>query len=60
MKKAASFFDTSGRLYVDCTECERGANGKKDCSSGWRHKKANRGGCFLGELLPGVQAGDNV
>ena len=36
--KVASFFDNKGKLYVDCTECERGANGsdKGKCSAGWR------------------------
>jgi len=44
--------DTRGHLYVDCSECDYGGNGKdKDkCSSGWQYKRGNKGGCFLGKL----------
>ena len=50
----ASSRGTDGKLFVDCTECVRGANGERDCSSGWMHKKTGYG-CFSGELLPGVE-----
>lgn len=48
-----SFEDTRGNLWVACSECNRGGNGKdKDkCSSGWKCKKFNGMGCFLGDLL---------
>lgn len=48
-----SEYDNAGRLYVDCTECVRGANGsdKDKCSAGAKHKKGHRGGCFGGTLL---------
>ena len=58
MKKAKySFKDTRGALFVDCSECSRGGNGndKDKCSSGWKHKKGNNGGCFIGELLPDLK-----
>ena len=45
--------DIKGKIFVDCSECERGGNGsdKDKCSSGWRVKKGNKGGCFMGDLL---------
>ena len=48
--------DSRGALYVDCAECARGGNGndKDKCASGWRYKKGNKGGCFCGQLLPGL------
>ena len=58
MKKARfSERDNKGKLYVDCSECNRGGNGKeKDlCSCGWKIKTGRRGGCFLGTLLPGLE-----
>ena len=44
--------DTKGKLYVDCSECERGGNGsdKDKCSCGWQVKRGRQGGCFLGTL----------
>ena len=54
MKKAKfSEKDSRGHVFVDCTECERGFNGsdKDKCSSGFKHKKGHKGGCFSGELL---------
>lgn len=55
-KKVYSEYDTKGKLYVDCSECERGGNGsdKDKCSCGWRIKKGHKGGCFLGALIPGI------
>ncbi len=49
--------DTKGKLFVDCSECERGGNGsdKDKCSSGWRHTKGRKGGCFIGTLLAGLE-----
>ena len=48
--------DTRGHLYVDCSECNRGGNGldKDKCSAGSKHKRGNKGGCFIGELIPGL------
>ena len=38
--------DTKGKLYVDCSECERGGNGsdKDKCSCGWQIKRGRQGG----------------
>ena len=58
MKKAKySEKDTKGKLFVDCSECERGGNGndKDKCSSGWKVKKGNNGGCFMGDLLANLE-----
>ena len=48
--------DTKGKLYVDCSECERGGNGsdKDKCSCGWQVKRGKQGGCFLGTLRAGL------
>ena len=48
--------DSAGRLYVDCSECERGGNGtdKDKCSAGWRIKRGKQGGCFCGTLRAGL------
>lgn len=56
MKKVASFYDKRGKLYVDCTECERGKNGsdKEKCSAGIRIKKPQIGGCFSGIIIPEI------
>ena len=53
----ASFYDNEGRLFVDCTECERGINGsdKDKCSSGTRCKKPNIGYCCLGTLISSIE-----
>lgn len=58
MKKAKySKKDTKGKLFVDCSECERGGNGSDEdkCSAGWKIKKGNRGGCFIGDLLSDLE-----
>lgn len=58
MRKAKySERDNKGKLFVDCAECERGGNGRDQdkCSSGWRHKKGGKGGCFMGTLLAGLE-----
>jgi len=58
MKKAKySEKDNSGKLFVDCSECDRGGNGsaKDKCASGWRHKKGRKGGCFMGTLMDGLE-----
>lgn len=49
--------DTRGHLYVDCAECNRGGNGEDvdKCASGWQVKKGNKGGCFLGTLIDGLE-----
>lgn len=48
-----SFKDNKGKLWVACLECERGGNGsdKDKCSSGFRVKKFNGLGCFIGTLM---------
>lgn len=48
--KKGSFYDIKGKLYVDCCECKRGANGEKSCSCG-RHKTKHKGGCFMGDIM---------
>lgn len=52
----ASFYDSKGRLYVDCSECERGGYGSDadKCSSGHDIRTPRRGGCFAGSIIPGV------
>jgi hypothetical protein len=52
MSKKAKYSrkDSRGKLFIDCTECQKGHNGDKSCSAGWRTKKPNKGGCFCGEL----------
>jgi len=58
MKQAIySTKDSRGKLYVDCSECDRGGNGsaKDKCACGWRTKKGMKGGCFLGTLLPDLE-----
>jgi hypothetical protein len=49
--------DSRGVIFVDCSECERGANGseKDKYSCGWRTKKGGKGGCFMGTLIPSVR-----
>ena len=56
-KKVNSFKDTKGALWVACSECERGGNGndKDKCSSGFKVKKFNGLGCFLGTLISGIK-----
>jgi hypothetical protein len=56
VKRIYSEPDNRGMIYVDCTECERGANGsdKDKCSAGWRYKKGGMGGCFAGTLTPEI------
>lgn len=51
-----SRIDTKGKLYVDCSECERGGNGsdKDKCSCGGQTKQGRQGGCFCGTLRSGV------
>ena len=59
MKKAKySKYDNRGSLCVDCSECDRGGNGtdKDKCACGWKIKKGKKGGCFLGKLIPGIEA----
>ncbi|MBS6504197.1 MAG: hypothetical protein KH415_21765 [Clostridium sp.] len=48
-----SFKDSRGMLWVACSECERGGNGKdKDkCSSGGKCKRFKGTGCFSGTLI---------
>lgn len=47
-----SFKDSEGRLWVACSECERGRNGKfsEKCASA-KSKKFTGIGCFCGILL---------
>lgn len=58
MKKAKwSGIDSKGKVYVDCSECNRGGNGndKDKCACGWRHKKGGKGMCFIGTLIEGLE-----
>jgi len=52
--KIASFVDSKGHVFVDCSECDRGGNGTdpEKCSCGWRVKKEKHGGCYIGNLMP--------
>lgn len=58
-----SFKDDKGRLWVACSECDRGGNGhdKDKCSCGWKVKRFNGLGCYLGTLLEAIAEaeGDN-
>jgi len=53
-----SFRDKKGRLWVACSECDRGGNGNDPdkCSCGWRVKRFNGSGCYLGTLIEEEQA----
>lgn len=55
-KKMYSCYDSKGKLWVDCTECERGKNGTDDspCSSGYKVTKGNTCGCFAGTMIEGT------
>jgi hypothetical protein len=48
--------DAKGKLFVDCSECERGGNGsdKDKCSRGWLITRGKQRGCFLGTLRAGL------
>lgn len=48
--------DSKGKLWVACYECNRGGNGddKYKCSSGWKSKKWDYSGCFMGTLISGI------
>lgn len=56
-KKPFSFYDSKGKLFVDCSECNRGGNGAAPhkCACGWKVKKGRMGGCFTGELIDGLE-----
>jgi hypothetical protein len=49
--------DSCGRVFVDCSECQRGGNGSdpEKCAVGFDKKKGNRGGCFTGSLLESLE-----
>ena len=54
-----SFTDQKGMRWTACSECDRGGNGasKDKCSCGWRIKKFNGAGCFIGtEIQKPVEA----
>ena len=48
--------DNEGRLWVACSECNKGGSGSDEgqCASGGKIKKFNGKGCFLGVLLEGL------
>jgi len=52
-KKINSFRDNKGKLWVACSECDRGGNGTDvdKCSCGWKIKRFNGSGCFCGTLI---------
>ena len=45
-----SFIDAKGHKWTACCECNRGGNGndKDKCCCGFKVKKWNRAGCYLG------------
>lgn len=49
--------DDKGRLYVACSECNRGGNGNDPdkCACGGRVKTGGKVGCFAGTLMPGLK-----
>ena len=51
MSKIRSFYDKKHKLFVACCECNRGGNGNADCSGGFRSKRWDKKGCFVGNLL---------
>jgi hypothetical protein len=53
-----SYQDRRGAIWVACSECDRGGNGKDQdkCSSGWKVKKFNKAGCFSGILMEKYKA----
>ena len=51
MRPKRSSRDSKGKLFVACCECKRGGNGEANCSCGWRVKRWNKMGCYVGELL---------
>lgn len=56
-KKINSFRDSKGLLWVACSECERGGNGSDPdkCSCGWKAKRFNGSGCFIGSLIANLE-----
>lgn len=56
-KKIHSFRDNKEMLWVACSECERGGNGtdKDKCSCGWKSKRFNGSGCFVGTILKSLK-----
>lgn len=44
--------------YTPCHKCDRGGNGnaKDKCACGWRFKRANGHGCYLGEPITEKQS----
>jgi hypothetical protein len=52
-KSMNSFREEKGKLWVACSECERGGNGndKDKCSCGWKVKRFNGSGCFDGTII---------
>lgn len=54
MKPEHSFKDSDGHLWVACCECNRGGNGDKSCSCGWKCVKWDHLGCFAGELMDNI------
>jgi hypothetical protein len=54
-RKRHSYTDGGGRLWVACSECERGGNGKEEdkCARGWKVRRYNKRGCFSGREIRG-------
>jgi hypothetical protein len=57
MAKLHSFKDNKGKLWTACSECERGGNGSDPdkCSCGWKAKRFNGLGCFIGSPMEKVK-----
>lgn len=52
-KKPHSYTDAKGLRFTACCECDRGGNGNAvdKCSCGWRVKRWNGLGCYLGSPI---------
>lgn len=52
----ASYLD-NGIPMIDCTECEKGVNGKDlgTCFRGFLYRKPWQNGCPFGVLLDGIE-----
>lgn len=53
----ASGYDTNGKRFVFCHECERGGNGTdpEKCSCGWQVTAPSLAYCYLGEPIAAVR-----
>jgi hypothetical protein len=49
--------ESTGRQYIDCSECEGGGNGSDvhKCSSGLMHETGGKNKCYMGILMKGLK-----